>query len=137
VFIKLKLFKHPLLILLAVIEMGHSGVEVEISDLERKKSTKVKALVDTGASLTVLPEKLAGELGIKAITEEKVSTGAEEIKVKRGRAWLKLKGKEDAFPVWISGVIDKVLLGVVVLESFGFDVGPTTGTLKEKPLLLY
>jgi len=117
--------------------MGHSWVEVEISDLEKKKSTVVKALVDTGASLTVLPEKIAEELGIEPISEEKVSTGAGEIKVKRGRAWIKLKGKEDAFPVWISGFIDKVLLGVVVLESFGFDVDPTTGTLKERPLLLY
>ena len=117
--------------------MGHSWVEVEISDLERKKSTVVKALVDTGASLTVLPEKIAEELGIHATSEEKVSTGAGEIKVKRGRAWLKLKGKEDAFPVWISGFIDKVLLGVVVLESFGFDVDPATGTLRERPLLLY
>ena len=117
--------------------MGHSWVEVEISDLERKKSAKVKALVDTGASLTVLPERIAEELGIHATSEEKVSTGAGEIKVKRGRAWIKLKGKEDAFPVWISGFIDKVLLGVVVLESFGFDVDPTTGTLKERPLLLY
>ena len=117
--------------------MGHSWVEVEISDLEKKKSTVVKALVDTGASLTVLPEKIAEELGIEPISEEKVSTGAGEIKVKRGRAWIKLKGKEDAFPVWISGFIDKVLLGVVVLESFGFDVDPTTGTLRERPLLLY
>ena len=117
--------------------MGHSWVEVEISDLERKKSTVVKALVDTGASLTVLPEKIAEELGIHATSEEKVSTGAGEIKVKRGRAWIKLKGKEDAFPVWISGFIDKVLLGVVVLESFGFDVDPATGTLRERPLLLY
>ena len=93
--------------------MGHSWIEVEISDLERKKSAKLNALVDTGASLTVLPEKIAEELGIEPISEEKVSTGAGEIKVKRGRAWLKLKGKEDAFPVWISGFIDKVLLEVV------------------------
>jgi len=117
--------------------MGHSWVEIEISDLERKKSAKVKALVDTGVSLTVLPERIAEELGIHATSEEKVSTGAGEIKVKRGRAWLKLKGKEDAFPVWISDFIDKVLLGVVVLESFGFDVDPATGTLRERPLLLY
>jgi len=117
--------------------MGHSWVEVEITDLEKKKSTVVRALVDTGASLTVLPERLAAELGIEAVSEERVSTGAGEIKVKRGRAWIKLKGREDAFPVWISDFIDKVLLGVVVLESFGFDVDPTTGTLKERPLLLY
>jgi len=34
-------------------------------------------------------------------------------------------------------VIDEVLLGVVVLESLGFEVDPATGLLKERPLLLY
>ncbi|MHC1611113.1 MAG: retroviral-like aspartic protease family protein [Candidatus Methanospirareceae archaeon] len=118
-------------------EMGHSWVEIEISDLERKKSTVVKALVDTGASLTVLPEEMAKALGIEPKSEEEVVTGAGLIKVKRGEAWIKLKGKEGPFNVWISDIIDKVLLGVVVLESLGFDVDPTTGTLKERPLLLY
>jgi clan AA aspartic protease len=118
-------------------EMGHSWVEVEISDLERKKSTVVKALVDTGASLTVLPEEIAKALGIEPKSEEEVITGAGVIKVKRGEAWIKLKGKEGPFNVWVSNIIDKVLLGVVVLESLGFDVDPTTGALKERPLLLY
>ncbi|MFZ2071209.1 MAG: retroviral-like aspartic protease family protein [Halobacteriota archaeon] len=117
--------------------MGHSWVEIEISDLERKRSAKVKALVDIGASLTVLPEKIAEELGIKPKIEEEVITGAGVIRVKRGEAWIKVKGKEGPFGIWISDFIDKVLLGVVVLESLGFDVDPTTGTLKERPLLLY
>jgi len=117
--------------------MGHSWVDIEISDLERKHSRKIKALVDTGASLTTLPKKLADELGIRETSHEQVSTGAGIVKISRGRAWIKLQGKEDAFPVWISDVIDKVLLGVVVLESFGFKVDPTTGALEEKPLLLY
>ena len=117
--------------------MGHSWVEVGISDLERKKSTKVKALVDTGSTLTVLPKKLADELEIKPTSEEKVMTGGGEIKILGGEAWIKVKGKEKPFAVGISDIIDKVLLGVVVLESLGFEVDPTTGTLKEKPLLLY
>lgn len=117
--------------------MGHSWVEVEISDLERRKSTKVKALVDTGSSLTVLPKKLADEIEIGATSEENVMTGAGLVKVKKGAAIVKVKGKETPTSVWISDTIDKVLLGVVVLESLGFEVDPTTGTLKEKPLLLY
>jgi len=132
-----KLFKHPLPILLSRIEMGHSWVEIEISDLERKKSSKVKALVDTGASLTVLPEKLADELGIAATSEEKVTTGAGEIKVKGADIWIKIRDREKTNPVWISDIIDRVLIGVVTLESLGFAVDPTTGTLKERPLLLY
>lgn len=117
--------------------MGHTWVDIEISDLEKKHSKTVSSMVHTGASLTTLPKKLADELGIKPTSQEQVSTGAGSIKISRGRAWIKLEGKEDAFPVWISDVIDKVLLGVVVLESFGFKVDPTTGTLEEKPLLLY
>ena len=34
-------------------------------------------------------------------------------------------------------IIDKVLIDVVVLESFGFEVDPAIGKLKERPLLLY
>jgi clan AA aspartic protease len=117
--------------------MGHSWVEIEISNLEKKKSAKLKALVDTGASLTALPEKIAKEIGIEPVREEKVMTGAGIVKVKRGRAWINIKGKEGPFDVWISDFIDKVLLGVVVLETFGFEVDPATGTLKERPLLLY
>jgi predicted aspartyl protease len=37
--------------------MGHSWVDIELSDLERKHSRKIKALVDTGASLMTLPKK--------------------------------------------------------------------------------
>ena len=117
--------------------MGHSWVDIEISDLERKHSKKVKSLVDTGASLATLPKKLADELGIKPTTEEEVSTGAGNIKISRAEAWIKVNGKEGPFNIWISDIIDKVLLGVVVLESLGFKVNPTTGTLEEKPLLLY
>jgi len=117
--------------------MGHSWVYIEVSSLERKKFIKLKALVDTGAALTALPEKIAEEIGIEPVSEEKVMTGAGTVKVKRGRAWIKLKDKEGPFDVWISDFIDKVLLGVVVLESFGLEVDPATGTLKERPLFLY
>jgi predicted aspartyl protease len=56
--------------------MGHSWVYIEVSSLERKKFIKLKALVDTGAALTALPEKIAEEIGIEPVSEEKVMTGA-------------------------------------------------------------
>jgi clan AA aspartic protease len=117
--------------------MGHTWVEVELSDMGRKKSAKLRALVDTGATLTVLPKAVAKKLGIEPVREEKVMTGAGLVKVERGRAWIKLKGKEGPFEVWISDFIDKVLLGVVAIESLGFEIDPATRTLKERPLLLY
>lgn len=79
--------------------MGHTWVEITIANMEKTRSRSVKALVDTGASLTVLPEQLAEDLGVAIIGEERVSTGAGVVRIKRGRAWLSVKGKEDVFPV--------------------------------------
>lgn len=117
--------------------MSYTFVEIELANFKRTKLKKVEALVDTGASLTTLPRKLAEELEIQPLRSEEVATGAGIIKIDRGRAWITLEGKDAPFDVWISDIIDKVLLGVVVLESFGFEVNPTTGKLKERPLLLY
>ena len=123
--------------LLLLFGMGHSWVDAEISDLERRQSEKVKALVDTGATLTVLPKALADKIGIKALAEREVESGGGIIKLKEGEARIIIKGKEDVTRVLISDIIDKVLIGVLVLESLGFSVDPKTGTLKETPLLLY
>ena len=117
--------------------MGHVWVEIKVSDTEKKKSAIVEAMVDTGAMLTVLPERLADELGINAVEEQIVATGGGPVKVKHGRALIMVNGKEESFRVWISDIIDKVLLGVVVLEVFGFKVDPTTGKLEEKQMLMY
>ncbi|MEM2123269.1 MAG: aspartyl protease family protein [Candidatus Bathyarchaeia archaeon] len=117
--------------------MGYSWVEIEVSNMERTKSRRLKALVDMGASLTVLPGSVAEELGIEPIREEDVATGAGLVKIKRGRGWIKLYDKEAIFDVWISDIIDKVLLGVVVLKVLGYEVDPVTGRLRERPLLLY
>jgi len=117
--------------------MGHSWIEIGITNLQRTKSKKVKALVDTGATLTTLPSDLAKELEIKVIREDKVSTGAGLVKTGRGNAWIKIKDKEAPFDVWISEFVNKVLLGVVVLETLEFKVDPKTGKLEETPLLLY
>ena len=117
--------------------MGHLWIEVEISDLERKHSEKVKGLIDTGATLTVLPKNLADKIGIKATEYVEVESGGGRIKLKKGNAFIKMKGKEEITPVLVSEIIDKVLVGVVILESLGFSVDPTTGTLKPAPLLLY
>ncbi len=117
--------------------MGHTWADVIISDLEKKHSEKVRALVDTGATITVLPKVLADKLGIKPSSEVDVETGGGIIKLKKGSAVIEIKGKKETTPVLISEIIDKVLIGVVLLESLGFTIDPTTGALKETALLLY
>jgi aspartyl protease family protein len=41
--------------------MGHVWVKVKIGDVERRKVLEVKGLVNTGATLTVIPRELARE----------------------------------------------------------------------------
>jgi len=57
-----------------------------------------------------LPESVAKEIGIQVAGGTTVVTGAGNVKVKTGRAWIKLMDKEGPFNIWISDFIDKVLL---------------------------
>ncbi|MBI2145417.1 aspartyl protease [Candidatus Woesearchaeota archaeon] len=117
--------------------MGHAWVEIKVSNAEKEKSASVKAIADTGALLTVTPKNLANQLRIKTIEEELVATGTGPIKVKKGRARIKVSDREELFRVWISDIVDKVLLGAIVLEEHGFQADPATRELKKEPLLMY
>ncbi|MBM3200750.1 clan AA aspartic protease [Candidatus Woesearchaeota archaeon] len=117
--------------------MGHTWVDVLIRNPAGEQSEEAKALVDTGATVTVIPKAMADRLGIKPLTEVEVQTGGGKIKLNKSLASIQIKGKEEVTPVLISEVIDKVLIGVVLLESLGFSVDPATCTLKETTLLLY
>ena len=117
--------------------MGHVWIDVEIFNLDKTKNKKVKGLVDTGATLTTLPESLAKEIGIEPTGEDEIQTGAGRLKIKKGRAIVKIKDKEEIQVVWISDIIDKVLIGSVTLETLGLKVDPITGKIEERPLMLY
>lgn len=117
--------------------MGHIWIDLEISDMHRTRSKSVMGLADTGATLTTLPKNLAEELGIQATTKEKVQTGAGLIQMERSNAIVSIGGKESIQTVWISDVIDKVLVGCVTLETHGLKVNPVTGKIEETPLMLY
>jgi len=117
--------------------MGHVWVPIGVFDPESKKAVKIYGLVDTGVTLTVIPKKLAVELGIEPVGETVVETGAGRIALERGRIWVEIEGRKEIVPVLISTVIDKVLIGVTTLEVLGLQVDTISGKLKEWTLLLY
>ena len=117
--------------------MGHRYARTRISDMERTKAKEVEALADTGATLTVIPQKIARELELGEFAREMVETGAGEIELQRSSARISIDGKESVQDVLVSDLIDRVLLGVVTLESLALSLDPLTGKLKEKRLLLY
>jgi len=56
--------------------LGHVWVDAVIGDPERKNTVRVRALVDTGTTLTVIPRGLAKKLGLKPTGKSVVETGA-------------------------------------------------------------
>ncbi|ADM27366.1 conserved hypothetical protein [Ignisphaera aggregans DSM 17230] len=117
--------------------MGHVWVKARIGDPSKRRVIEVDALVDTGATLTAIPRRLANELGLEVTGKVPVMTAGGRIELERTRVWIELEGKEDIVSAVISDVIDKVLIGVTVLEVLGLQVDPVTGRLKEWTILLY
>ena len=117
--------------------MGHVWVKAKICSMDKSKCVDVDALVDTGATLSVIPRRIAEELGITIIRKDKVETGAGTIYVDRGVARIFIENMETIAEVWVSDIIDRVIIGTVTLESLGLKVDPRTGKLEPAPLLLY
>jgi len=117
--------------------VGHVWVRARVGDESGSKSAEVEALVDTGATLTVIPRRLAEELGLRVTGRTEVETAAGRIMLERTRVRLELEGREELVPALISDVIDKVSIGVTALEVLGLQVDPLTGRLKEWTALLY
>jgi aspartyl protease family protein len=117
--------------------MGHIWVDVRIGSEDCSKITEVRALVDTGATLTIIPRSLAIDLGLRVTGKSRVETGVGVIELDRSRAYIEVMGRGDIIPVLISDIIDKVLIGVTTLEILELEVDPITRRLRERTLLLY
>ena len=117
--------------------MGHIWVRARIGDEARRRIVEVEALVDTGATLTVIPRRLAEKLGLGVTGKTVVETGAGRLTLDRTRIWIEIEGRGEIVPALISDVIDKVLIGVTTLEVLGLQVDPVTGKLREWTVLLY
>ncbi len=117
--------------------MGHVWVKAKLGDPERVNVIEVDALVDTGATLTVIPRDIARKLRLKPTGRSVVETGAGRLELERTRIWIELEGEGEVVPALISDIIDKVLIGVTALEVLGLQVDPLTGRLKKWTLLLY
>ncbi|MEM1581390.1 MAG: aspartyl protease family protein [candidate division WOR-3 bacterium] len=117
--------------------MGHVWVKVKIGDENLIRSIEADALVDTGATLTIIPRKMAVDLNLRLTGKSIVETGAGRLELERSRIWIELEGRSEVVPALISDIIDKVLIGVTTLEVLGLQVDPLTGKLREWTLLLY
>ena len=118
--------------------MGHVFVQVTISNpTDGALKSQVEALVDTGATVTVLPRSLADSLKLPITGRGRARTATGEIVLDRGGAFIQINGEGALNPVLLSETIDRVLVGVVTLETLSLTVDPSSGQLRQGELFLY
>jgi len=116
----------------------HVRTRITISNpADAALQSTTEALVDTGATFTVVPLKLATELRLTVSEQRRVRTATGEITLDLTNAVVRIDGKSASNPILVSETIDRVLIGVITLESLSLTVDPTTGQLNEAEALLF
>jgi clan AA aspartic protease len=116
--------------------MGLVWVEAVIKNPNTSKHATTKALVDTGATLTVVPRRIAEGLQLPVIGRRRVMTAKGIAELEECVGVVEVMGRRAYTHILVSDDIDTVLVGATTLETLGLEVDPVTGKLKEAPTYL-
>ena len=98
--------------------MGTFSESIEIGDPSGSRYETVKALVDTGASVTTLPGSLLEELGVEPHTEFTfVLADGREIQRPVGRTWIRIGDRTEITLVVFADDNVEPLLGAYSLQG--------------------
>jgi len=118
--------------------MGEVIVKGKLSNPATGASKDIKFLVDTGATISVVPETILKSLNIKPIDKDTFELAGGNTKVFRlGEAVIQVNGKRRTFTVAFGAKRSQSLLGLVVLETLGFRVDPVSRKLVKRRLMMY
>ncbi len=118
--------------------MGHVYIDVELASIEKSDvRVSTRALVDTGATYSVIPASIAKKLELKNLGYVEVKTASGLEKLQEIQVRVKAFDKERIIPALVSERISIPLIGVVTIEILRLKLDPTTGKAEELPLLLY
>jgi len=115
--------------------MGMTKILAKVS--KGAQNREVEFLVDSGATYTLLPEKVWKGLKLKHMREVTFSLAdGTTIKRKISEARLEYKGLYGTTPVILGEKNDQALLGVLTLETFGLVLNPFTRELVSMKMML-
>ena len=118
--------------------MGTFSVSIEIGDIEGQRFEEMEALVDTGATATVLPTSLLEQLGITP-TKRRTFEYANGVQAELDMAPVMVRIEGDETPTWVifgeegtdpilgAHALEGLLLGV---DPYGQRLIPIRGLLK-------
>jgi predicted aspartyl protease len=95
---------------------------VRIGCEDASRIVEASALVDTGATLTVVPLNVARELGLRFTGKSRVETAAGVVEMYRSRAYVEIMGKSEIVPVLITDTIGKVLISLLCISQVLFGI---------------
>ena len=116
--------------------MGKVIEKVRIKNVfDPSKSIEIEALVDTGATMMVLPEDMVRELGLKKVREVKARYANNKVEMKPvyRAVIVEILGREGTFDVIGEEEGAQPLIGQVVLEVLDLVVDPRTRKLIPNP----
>jgi len=116
--------------------MGHVWVKVKVKNPLADTEVEEEALVDTGATYTVMPLNISDKLGLRVVGKKDVETAKGLVQLDESFAIVEIEGKRGLTPLLVSRDLKDLLIGVLTLEALGLMVDPTTGKLKETRILL-
>jgi predicted aspartyl protease len=107
------------------VSVGETIGRIKVTSLDGLRSVELDAVVDTGATLTVLPAGEAERLGVLPDQMAEVELGDGRI-VQRAvaHAWIEWGGRRRINSVLIGEGTDACVIGVVTLETLGLGVDP-------------
>lgn len=117
--------------------MGKAVEKIRLTNFtDPTKQVEVEALVDTGATMLLLPEDVIKQLGLRKMREVPVRYADNSIKQKSiyGGIILEMKGREGEFEAICEVEGSQALVGQVVLEVLDLVVNPKTHQVMPDPI---
>lgn len=111
----------------ALAERGHLGAD-------QVRTASCPAVVDTGASHLVLPEKIAAKLGVPVLGKTRVKYADERRLVRDvvGYVEVELLGRRGIFKAVVEPKRKDALIGAIVLEDLDLLVDPRARKLRRR-----
>jgi clan AA aspartic protease len=106
-------------------------IDAVIRNPSTDRATTVKALVDTGATLSVVPRKIAIELQLPVIGRRRVATAKGVAELDECIGIVEVMSRKAYSHILVSDDIDVALIGAAALETLSLEVDPATERLKE------
>jgi clan AA aspartic protease len=106
-----------------------------VNSFDPEKSIEVEAVIDTGATMIVLPKNLVERLGLKKVEDVKVKYVDGSVKEKEvyGVVRVELMGRVGNFDVLAEDEGAQPLIGQIVLERLDLIIEPSTKRLIPNP----